>query len=398
MSTPTSSESPQPRSNPAANLILLLVSVLLAFALCELGARIFLPTPKGVFVRKESEQQKYVDEARNNPVELALDVHPEQGGLYMETDKGRRLRPNAKVVIEEHMLSKRRIEIQTNELGYRHEPIGPKTKKRFLFLGDSVTLADYLPYEESFPALVASKATARGQEWEVINAGVGSISLENELAILLDTGLSVVPDVVVVNFYLNDFAASPGVYLPPVPKGIIWSRFLHYGFLVMTNYLASIQLEVKPVEEGVNLDAWQARLEARLDSEEGNYRENPKAFNALVIEHIRRWGGAWSEDAWLRMEPYFATMAELARKENFELKIVIHPVRYQVETQQIHDYPQAKLKEIGLKMGVPVLDLLPALRQAWKEKQSPLFFDHCHHTNRGSELVAHEIEAFLNAK
>ena len=267
-----------------------------------------------------------------------------------------------------------------------------------LFLGDSVTLADYLPYEESFPARVAESARKKGQDWEVINAAVGAISLENELAILLETGLSVEPDVVVVNFYLNDFAASPGVYLPPVPEGIRWSRFLHYGHLIMTNYLASIQLETQPVEEGVDLEAWKTTLESRLPTEEGDFRTNAKAFNRLIVKHLRRWGGAWTEEAWARMTPYFETMAQLAKQHNFNLALIIHPVRYQVEAEALHDFPQRQIQAVGEKIGAPVLDLLPPLRTAWKNHKTRLFFDHCHHTPEGSALVAKAIEEFLGSR
>jgi hypothetical protein len=114
-------------------------------------------------------------------------------------------------VIENHSLSKRRIEIRTNSLGYRNPEIGEKRGLRVLFLGDSVAFGDFLPEEETFVRLVESKARAEGENWEVINAAVGAVSLENELAILKETGIGLEPDVVVLGFYLNDFLESPGV-------------------------------------------------------------------------------------------------------------------------------------------------------------------------------------------
>ena len=71
------------------------------------------------------------------------------------------------------------------------------------------------------------------------------------------------------------------------------------------------------------------------------------------------------------------------------------PVRPQVEAGFLDDYPQAQLRKIAGKIDVPVLDLLPPLREMWMKSREPLFYDQCHYTEYGNEAVAGLILAFL---
>jgi lysophospholipase L1-like esterase len=77
---------------------------------------------------------------------------------------------------------------------------------------------------------------------------------------------------------------------------------------------------------------------------------------------------------------------------------VAFPVRHQVESPHVFDYPQRRLKEISRRLEVPLLDLLPLLRAEYESSGRagrPLFFDQCHVTPYGSELVARMIYTFL---
>ncbi len=54
---------------------------------------------------------------------------------------GVRLNPNVSALIKNHTLSGRDVRIQTNSIGLRYSELAPKqiSKKRILFLGDSIT-------------------------------------------------------------------------------------------------------------------------------------------------------------------------------------------------------------------------------------------------------------------
>src|SRR4030095_3070249 len=123
-----------------------------------------------------------LEEERRSPADLSVPRHPEQATLYVETPTGRRLRADTHLRIENHDLSKRTIDIVTNSIGYRNREIGPKTGTRILFLGDSITFADYQPEDETFVRQIEMLARQQGENWETINAGVGAVSLATELA------------------------------------------------------------------------------------------------------------------------------------------------------------------------------------------------------------------------
>ena len=78
--------------------------------------------------------------------------------------------------------------------------------------------------------------------------------------------------------------------------------------------------------------------------------------------------------------------------------ILAFPVSHQVESGPLFDYPQRRLREITQTMGVPLLDLLPLLRAAYQKRKTtdpPMFFDNCHLTPYGSQIVAQAVYAFL---
>jgi hypothetical protein len=121
-------------------------------------------------------------------------------------------------------------------------------------------------------------------------------------------------------------------------------------------------------------------------------------FQDEVIRHFEDWGGAFSPHVWGKLEGLFAEFARLAREHRFKFVIVAFPVRHQVESPHPFDYPQQRLKEISRRLEVLLLDLLPLLRAEYEKTGAtgpPIFFDQCHLTPRGSEIVAPMIYAFL---
>ncbi len=59
-----------------------------------------------------------------------------------------------------------------------------------MFLGDSITFGIGIPEENIFVRLVENLARQKGENWETINSAVGGSSMNAELAILTETGLS----------------------------------------------------------------------------------------------------------------------------------------------------------------------------------------------------------------
>jgi hypothetical protein len=378
-----------------ARALLLLGALCIAFAINELLVRLFLPAPQIVRVERAPDLDERLARERDEPAVISISKHPESGeGLYIETETGRRLRANAHVTIENHVLSKRRIEIRTNSLGYRNPEIGPKRGTRILFLGDSITFGDYVTEQDTFVRRVERLAGARGEDWETINSGIGAISLENELAILYETGLGLDPDVVVVGFYLNDFRESPGIRVRRLPSPFDRSHLLQYISSVIAAK-APDSLDAQRAAHDAEVDSWFADFDRSWPSAEGDIEHDPKAFNYQTRRWFRDWGAAWSEHAWRRMRPIFGEFKRTSEEHGFELYIVAFPVAYQVSARYLNDWPQQRLAEIAGALDIELLDLLPLFRGVYGQTDDPLFYDLCHHTPIGNALIARAITDFL---
>jgi hypothetical protein len=67
------------------------------------------------------------------------------------------------------------------------------------------------------------------------------------------------------------------------------------------------------------------------------------------------------------------------------------PVRPQVEADFDASYPQAHLAERARESGVPLIDLLPVLKELSARGEDELFYDQCHHTPIASRAVARAV-------
>lgn len=379
----------------AVAIVLGLVGALVSL---EIAARLFLPVPERARVLASGHDRRLEGEnAEPTEVRLKESVdEPDHGGLlYFGTPTGMRLRANTRAVIEGHRLGGLEVEISTNSLGHRNREIGPKDRLRVLFLGDSITVQDYLPEERTIVRRVEQLSESTDEPLETVNAGVGAIGLATELAILMETGLATDPDVIVLNWYLNDVESSAGIELV-TPTGLFaYSRLAELlGARVALLEDRWLQRDVATIS--METDAqWRAELEERLPSQPGDHGRDPKAFNKLIKDLIFDWGSAWSEGAWDRMEPLLIEMKRQADLLGVPFLIVAFPVFDQVTAEFVYDYPQQRLAAIATEMGVPMLDLLPLLRAEFRSSDEVLYWDWCHPSPAGSEIIAAAILEFV---
>jgi lysophospholipase L1-like esterase len=379
------------KREPVYRFLLVSLGIVVALAVAEIVARVVLPAPPTVI--SISGEDAAAGGAGGEPTSRAtLPRHPEEGFVYMETPTGRRLRPSAETVILNHKLSKRRVEIRTNSLGYRNPEIGAKRGRRILFLGDSITFGDFLPEEETFVRIIEEMAAENSKDWETVNAAVGAVSLKTEIAILMETGLSVDPEVIVLCFYLNDFASSPGIFIQDMPALVTRSRLATYVWLAYRQREAGRR---PAAADHIDLKQWHEDYTHALEHAWPQMSDEQRAFQREVLDAFADWGGAWSPHAWEYMGPLFEELSQLADEHGSQLVIVAFPVKPQVEAASPDIYPQEQLARIGAALGIPVLDLLPLLRQARASGMEDLFYDHCHHTPGGNRLIAAAIYRFL---
>ena len=370
---------------------LLGLSTASALGLAELGARIFLPAPQAVVVQPSPDLAARLAAENRAGAEMDFVYGPGEG-LYVETPTGRRLRASTVARIHGHRLNARDIEIRTNSLGFRNRELGPKETTRVLFLGDSITFGDYVDENETFVRRIEALSRDTATPMETVNAGVGAIGLEDELALLLETGLSAEPDVVVLGFYLNDAAASRRVESHPPPAYLSWSRLAN----ILADRLARTPGDALDLDE--ERRAWLAEVRETYPVAGPQASSEAAAFNRRIHTHLEDWGGAWSEGAWSVMEPLLVELARLADEHDFQLLWVCFPVRAQVKSAALRDFPQRKLTAIADRLDVPLLDLLPLFRETDGKQGPRVFLDQCHHSAYGNRLIAEWIHDFLQAE
>ena len=320
-----------------------------------------------------------------------IDGYPDQA-LYIMTPAGKRMLPNSVVKIRHHALSGRDITIRVNSFGFRGPEIPEtKTRSRILFLGDSVTFGDFMAEEETFVHLVGAKLGRDDFDVDTINAGVGSIGMENELAILLDTGFAAEPDVVVLDFYLNDAEPSPGVWIARPPAWLRWSALA--GLVYST--VSKVDGKKGDFATGAEFERWKTEMEGRFAKEADRSRDS-RVFRAKALSSFRDWGSAWSRDAWSeRLEPCLKAFKKACDARGVAFVVVCFPVRAQVEAEAPHDFPQKTMGGLCGELGIPYLDLLPKLREMFKSGGGKVFYDQCHPTPRTAASIADWITEFL---
>lgn len=201
---------------------------------------------------------------------------------------------------------------------------------RILALGDSFTAGDWVDnIDETWPYVLEAELQRSQRKVEVLNVGTGGANTETEERLLRDLGWSFAPDVLVLQYTLNDTQASERTPMPLVP--------LLHGGLRRKSHLYSL-------------------LNAR--------------FQSLVAS----WSGAenlapyFEEDygGWQRSRAALAEIASQARARRVPMLIVLYPwLSGPIDDQAyphlgIHD----KIAAVAASLGLPFLDARPLLAAA----------------------------------
>lgn len=309
-----------------------------------------------------------------------LEANPEF--LIQYTDRGRRLVPNTAVVIKNHWLSHQDVPVSTNSLGFRDKelaPVLPADERRVLFLGDSITLGDYLPAEEVYVEQMESALNllSSGTHFQVINAGVGNIGIEDEIQILEESYEKVKPHEVWLAFYLNDSRPPWGFAGEIGDRG--WLR--RHSILFETIY-KNLKLGEWAAEQDPDRFAW------IQEKDKLNWVENRDDLLKLAASAKYDWGAAWQEDSWSVVARELDRLKTLGERGGFVSRVVMFPVSFQVEANYVEDAPQRRMQQLAEERHLPYYDVLPLLR---KERGKKLFFDQCHPTAEGNRIIGREL-------
>ncbi len=379
-----------------SRLLMIVASTIFFGALAEGVARLVLNQPTHITISAQPRTEQTGTKAP--PRAAALFPHHSEG-MYVLTPSGWRLRPNMRAAIRNHPFNGAATVVHTNSLGFRNPELTEKKGRRVLFLGDSVTLSAHLAEEDTFVRRVQSLAEKQGLALETVNGGADAIGLKDYFEILKENYERVRPDIVVVDFFLNDATLCCGIRITPLPDWLHWSWFAYY-----INHSLHMQgwrgLPGRSRLESPILAEWRSETERRFKSRPALPQlDLDKEMQQAVLANFKNWGNAWSSLAWQPIESSLKDIIDFCRERELVLAVVIFPVRQQVELNPAFDYPQKRLSNICARHNVPALDLLPPLAAAWKENsgETRLFADDIHPTAEGSRLIAGHISHFLMA-
>jgi GDSL-like Lipase/Acylhydrolase family len=104
------------------------------------------------------------------------------------------------------------VDVATNSHKFRDREIRFERTAdtlRIMMLGDSLTFGWGVPNDKTFVKRLEALIGATGVQAEVINAGVGNYNTSMEVAAYLAEGHRFRPDIVVLNYFINDAEQTP---------------------------------------------------------------------------------------------------------------------------------------------------------------------------------------------
>jgi lysophospholipase L1-like esterase len=273
------------------------------------------------------------------------------------------------------------IRYRINRAGYRDDEPQPG-RRRIVVLGDSVSFGLGVQQEKIWPALLEQRLRREGlQPRAVENLAIWAYNTANEADALREDGLPLRPDVVILQFYMNDFSIAP-----PLKPGV----------------------EPKPPSLGQRLTALKNRLLFRSALYRRLYQAGTGLSFALFHDLRRRRfpdtlndAEPRGQSARLRAMPDDADVAafrevrairDLARGHGAGLLMVLSPDEVQLFTGRF-DVVNERMRAFCAREGIDLLDPLPAYRAS--PDRLKLYYDGVHYSPRGHALLARLVFAEL---
>ncbi len=259
-----------------------------------------------------------------------------------------------------------------NQAGYRdvnHEEAKPAAIERIVVVGDSVTDGYGVKTGEMFSRKIQALL---GDEFEVITIAMGGLNTPQEIHLLEKDGLRYEPDLVVLNFILNDCdfysRLQPAVEYNQAKDseiGLLGGIRINPALKRWLKSSALIYFVKERVEELVT-----------------------RAPEGETEDYVRRiWSQQENRQKILRG---FDHLAELQREHGFEAVVLVWPVLVRLDSypyQDIHDWVVARAAERGLQAIDLAEDYAPVDTDKLKLTPEDVF----HPNARGHEIAANRF-------
>jgi lysophospholipase L1-like esterase len=260
---------------------------------------------------------------------------------------------------------------RSNNLGFRdrdHDVRRIEDTRRILILGDSVTMGIGIKSpEEIYSSVLERELRAAGKNVEVLNFGVAGYNTQQEVAMLIEKGLVFDPDIVVLQYCLNDREEVNGGVLRKLRRTEKHATGTESNLLV-------------PV---LNRSALYRFLHHHVLAEASRLRRD---------ESLERLG----EDT---VEESFALLARTARKEDIEVLVVVFPFFMrggEVKPEAADAEEHRTIAGYSAANGLRHLDLASVFREcAAAAPGEPVASDRIHPTPRGHACAATAIAECL---
>ncbi len=194
--------------------------------------------------------------------------------------------------------------------------------KRIMMLGDSLTFGWGVPQDQTAAKHLENQLAAEGGDtWEVINTGVGNTNTAMQVAYFLTQGIEFQPDVVVLNYFINDAESTPQ---------------RKSGFF--TEWSAAV------VYFQGKVDALTRRWADKQTTWDGYYRD------------------LYGDDraGWAATKASIKTLADVCQEKGIKLLVANYP---ELHAPGEYPFPEVttRVKAAAEAAGVPFVDLLPSV-------------------------------------
>lgn len=264
-----------------------------------------------------------------------------------------------------------------NRGGYRDRDGEPRPgSRRIVLLGDSVSFGLGVEQNAIYPALLEKRL---GSSWDVVNLATFAYNTADERAALQEDGLKLRPELVILQFYMNDFTIPAAGGSRPAPPGFL-DRLAALRNLVLSRSALYRRLHQGGTALTFHLfhDLRRRRFPERLNADE------PRQKSAYLA--------GTPDDGAVAAFREIREIHRLTRKSGARFLVVLSPDEVQLFDRR-YDGINERFRAFCRREGIGLFDPLPALRA--DSDPVRLFNDGVHYSPEGHALLARLLHGEL---
>ena len=277
---------------------------------------------------------------------------------------------------------------QYNNMGFRdrnHQIENPNEMFRVVVLGDSVTEGYGVELKETFSSVLQADFNDKNQKVEIITIAQGGLNTPQEIHLLEKTGLTFKPDLVVVNFVLNDSDFFSKYRVVDCDRG-------HPDCEIKLLNLFNLQIKINPeikyfLRTFALFNFINERMQNLLGSTFGSENQ--------VLDYFK---SIWSKESNRnKVVNGFGQLASLQEQHHFKVLVLIWPIVTDYSNysyKHIHDWVEETAKDYDL----PIIDLLPHFSKYPYKQLQVMSLDHVHPNSLGHKIAAEAFFSWLDSQ